>query len=182
MTRRIITAREQMALLAPWRTAASSEFPWAAEDRDWAYGEYGLYNSDTEAYHAPLENGHRLRVWDDTINEPRWGPLEEGGHKMGDLPPEPPKSHWKGGFDHGVDFPSDPEAHAAAGYPTNWKPSYTSVYEESSPLRAKAYPTKEQAMRAVEKRYRETFPIGTNTGKHDSGVDYSDLNKFMGDV
>jgi hypothetical protein len=156
---------------------AVSEFPWSKDDRDWAYGDHGVYNPDTEAYHAPLENGHRLRVWDDSITRSRWGPLEEGGHRMGDLPPEEPGSHWMGGFDHGPDFPSDPDM---PGYPHNIHPDYTAVYEEDSPLRAKAYPTKEHAMRAIEKRYREKFPIGTNTGPHDSGVDYSDLNKFMG--
>lgn len=68
------------------------------------------------------------------------------------------------------------------GYPHNEHPPWTAVYEESSPLRAKAYPTREHAMRAVEERYRQKFPIGTNTGPHDSGVDYSDLNKFMGEL
>lgn len=160
---KITTAREQLEMLSPWRQAAQepSPFPWTKDDREWAYGP------GTEAYHAPLENGHRLRVWDDTITEPRWAP-------GGDIPPEPAGSHWKGGFDHGVDFPSDPDA----GPPYPEHPAWTAVYEEDSPLRAKAYPTREQAMRAVEKKYREMFPLGTDTGPHDSGIDYSDLNKF----
>lgn len=181
---RIESQRQQW----PHRTAAMlrhgvdapvSEFPWGKEDRDWAYGKHGLYGQGTEAYHAPLENGHRLRVWDDSITEPRWGPLKPGGYQMGDLPPEKPGSHWKGGFDHGVDFPRDPAAHEAAGYPLPWGPAFTAVYEENSPLRAKAYPSKEEAMAAIEKKYRETFPVGTDTGTHDSGVDYSDLNSLM---
>jgi hypothetical protein len=48
-------------------------------------------------------------------------------------------------------------------------------------MRAKAYPSREHAMRAIEKRYREKFPIGTSTGGHDSGVDYSDINQIMRD-
>jgi hypothetical protein len=157
---------------------APSEFPWAKDDREW------MYHPDTEAYHAPLENGHRLRVWDDSITEPRWGPLEEGGYQMGELPPEPPGSHWKGIIEHGVDRPElhDPDAYAAAGYPADWHVRHTPVYHNRSKLRAKAYPTREHAIRAVEKKYRQMFPIGTDTGKHDSGVDYSDLNKFMGEL
>lgn len=87
-------------------------------------------------------------------------------------PQETPGGQWKGGFDHGEDFPSDPNQ------PTRMHPAYTAVYDENSPLRAKAYPSKEHAMQAIEQRYRQTFPIGTNTGPHDSGVDYSNLNDF----
>jgi hypothetical protein len=161
---------------------APSEFPWAKDDREWVYGEHGLYNPDTEAYHAPLENGHRLRVWDDTINEPHWGPLEPGGYQMGNLPAEPPKSHWKAVIDHGAMRPNDPDAYAAAGYPDDWQPSHTVVNHNRSKLRGKAHPTLEKAIRAVEQRYRKMFPLGTNTGPHDSGVDYSDLSKFMGEL
>lgn len=175
-------SRHLMARFRHLRAAErpASEFPWAPDDRDWVYGgEYGLYKPGGEAYHAPLENGHRLRVWDDTINEPRWGPLEPGGSRMGDLPPEEPGSHWKAGWDEGVDFPNDP---AMPGYPHNTHPHWEAVYEHDSPLRAKAYPTREEAMKAVERRYRQKYPIGSDTGSHDSGVDYSDLNKFMGEL
>ena len=158
---RIQSQRETFAL----RVRAASEFPWRPEDRDWAHGEYGLYGPGVEAYHAPLENGHRLRVWDDTNNEDQFM-----------FPKEAPGSHWKGGIDEGEDFPNDPQM---PGYPNNTHPNWTAAYEEDSPLRAKAYPSKEEAMRGVEKKYREKFPIGTNTGPHDSGVDYSDLNSVL---
>ena len=42
--------------------------------------------------------------------------------------------------------------------------------------------TREQARDAAEKHYEKLFPIGTDTGSHDSGVDYSDLSKFMGEL
>lgn len=42
--------------------------------------------------------------------------------------------------------------------------------------------TREQAREAAEQHYQKLFPIGTDTGSHDSGVDYSDLNKFMGEL
>lgn len=161
--------------------APSSEFPWARDDREWMYGEHGSYHPGTEAYHAPLENGHRLRVWDDSITESRWGPLKPGGSQMGDLPPEEPGSLWKAVIDQGATRSSDPDAYAAAGYPDDWQPRRTPVYHNRSKLRAKAYPTREHAIRAVEKKYRQMFPIGTDTGPHDSGVDYSDINQIMRD-
>ena len=34
------------------------------------------------------------------------------------------------------------------------------------------------AQRDAEEHYKRLFPMGTNTGGHDSGVDYSDLNSF----
>jgi hypothetical protein len=42
-------------------------------------------------------------------------------------------------------------------------------------------PTADHARAAAEAAYSELFPIGTDTGPHESGVDYSDLNKFMGE-
>jgi hypothetical protein len=43
-------------------------------------------------------------------------------------------------------------------------------------------PTREHAQAQAEEVYRRLHPIGTNTGGHDSGTDYSDLNKFMGEL
>lgn len=152
-------------LMARFRhLATSSAFPWRPDDREWVYGDYGQYEWDTEAWHAPLENGHRLRVWDDSQTEPSRG-----------REAEPPSSHWKGGWDEGEDFPNDPDM---PGYPNNQHPYWEAVYDEDSPLRAKAYPSREQAMRAVEQRYRQKYPLGTSTGSHDSGVDY-DINDIM---
>ena len=37
----------------------------------------------------------------------------------------------------------------------------------------------QEAKQRAEEHYQKLFPIGTDTGPHDSGVDYSDLNKFM---
>lgn len=175
-----------MAKFKPQRIAAEVApdfFPWARDDRDWIYGENGIYHPDTEAYHAPIETGHRLRVWDDTINEPHWGPIDDSGYLMGDLPAEPPGSVWRAVIDHGVDHSKlhDPEAYAAAGYPADgWHPGHTVVPDPRSKIRGKAYPTKEKAMRAAEKRFLRDFPIDKlRTMKapahSDSGVDYDSL-------
>lgn len=177
-------SRHLMARFAHLRTAADapkSEFPWRPEDREWTHGEHGPYRPDTEAWHAPLENGHRLIVWDDSITEPRWGPLDDGGFRMGDLPPEEPGSHWKGGYDLGVDSPDyhDPDVYEAAGYPADWGVDFQAVFDPRSKLRAKAYPTREKAIQAVERHYRRKYPIGTpsQSGPADSGVDYGEALK-----
>lgn len=39
----------------------------------------------------------------------------------------------------------------------------------------------DEAKQLAEEHYRNLFPIGTDTGTHDSGVDYSDLNQLMRD-
>lgn len=40
-------------------------------------------------------------------------------------------------------------------------------------------PTLEHAKQQAEQAYQELYPIGTDTGSHDSGVDYSDLNSYL---
>lgn len=41
----------------------------------------------------------------------------------------------------------------------------------------------EEARSSAEEKYKELFPVGkANTGTHDSGVDYSNLNKFMDEL
>ena len=43
--------------------------------------------------------------------------------------------------------------------------------------------SKEAVMQAAEQKYEQMFPVGgSNTGPHDSGTDYSDLSKFMGEL
>jgi hypothetical protein len=53
---------------------------------------------------------------------------------------------------------------------------------EDDPWHRDYIPTLEDAKAEAEEHYKKMFPLGTNTGKHDSGVDYSDLNKFMGEL
>jgi hypothetical protein len=40
----------------------------------------------------------------------------------------------------------------------------------------------EHAKAAAEEAYKRLYPIGTDTGPRESGVDYSDLGKFMGEL
>ena len=39
--------------------------------------------------------------------------------------------------------------------------------------------TLDDAKAQAQSHYEGMFPIGTNTGSHDSGTDYSDLNSYM---
>ena len=69
-------------------------------------------------------------------------------------------SIWHPGKDSGVD----------------WHPSETVLDTGHPDSEIKGFGN---ARVALEQAYKQMFPIGTNTGPHDSGVDYSDLNRFM---
>jgi hypothetical protein len=78
-----------------------------------------------------------------------------------------------GGWGWAVYVPAnEQEAH-----PDNWPAS--SDYGRPGCNGIKMPKTEEEAKAAAEGAYRILFPIGTHTGEHDSGIDYSDLNSFM---
>lgn len=60
-------------------------------------------------------------------------------------------------------------------HPDNW-PASSDVCRRGH---MKMAATEDEAKQAVQDAYRELFPIGEETGGHDSGIDYSDLNAFM---
>ena len=104
---------------------------------------------------ATLENGHRLSVGQSFLTPGSWGYNIYGPATEDDEWPEiasGPATHGK------EEYPRDP---------SRWSHDFL---------------TREQAREAAEKHYEKLFPIGTDTGGHDSGVDYSDLNKFMGEL
>lgn len=134
MTRRVITARDQVAALSPWRTAGLA--------LDWKPARFG------QSW-ARLENGHTLAAMPPSQTNPDRGAewyLWTGGGGDEDV---------TGG---GRGWEGDPRAHSTDHLPTI-----------------------EHAMAAAEEAYAKLYPIGTDTGPHDSGVDYSDLNKFLGE-
>lgn len=55
--RRIVTARQQVAMLAPWRRTASPMFDWRPSP------EYESPGLTADHHSAPLENGDRLHVY-----------------------------------------------------------------------------------------------------------------------
>lgn len=109
-----------------------------------------------EHHIAPLENGHQLMVR--RFDEP--GTQWSSG----------PWDYWI----HGVSTPSMP------GGVRNYHPSDDSYKTLGHGF--KGLPSKEHAIQAAEQAYRRLVPLGTDTGSHDSGTDYSDLNKFMGEL
>lgn len=102
---------------------------------------------------ARLENGHVVYVWQNRIPQ-----------APGEL-----QDHW--GWAVYI-----PESPGHESNPANW-PACSDV---SRPGRSYEpnIKTEEEAKLRAEEAYRELYPIGTDTGHYDSGVDYSDLNAF----
>jgi len=148
MTRRVITAREQVQMLAAWRRTA---FDWKPD--------YGSKTIGTERLRAALENGHSLAIQDHGEYGWNWSMFAPAGHMEDEA----------GG-------PPIPIRELVTGGGSRWKGVPGSYYSTDH------LPTKEHARQQAEEAYQKMYPIGTNTGPHDSGVDYSDLNKFMGEL
>lgn len=99
---------------------------------------------------APLENGHSLQVW-------QWG---------------------RQYYDDPENYPNGPgEEDLKHGSGDKW---HSQIYgpDEEGLYDKWGHSSKEEAMRDAEQHYEKMFPIGTDTGGHDSGTDYSNLNSF----
>ncbi len=143
-------------LMAKFRRVASPQFDWrrAPELDDQKFiKDYvpGVYRDQGPQDHhiAPLENGHVLIVR--RFNKPgtQWS---------------------EGDWDYWIQ--------GASAHPQlkNYHPTDDSYDVLGHGFRG--LPSKEHAIQAAEQAYRRLVPIGTDTGRHDSGVDYSDLNSF----
>lgn len=117
-----------------------------------------VHDSDWElnkwgtSFESRLENGHVLFVTGPPRDRPEMGwqwGIYDKNHPDPDIRAYPVR---KGGQLWGGESPDDPSDHL---------------------------PTAEHAKRQAIKNYKQMFPMGTDTGTHDSGVDYSDLNKIM---
>ena len=144
-------------LMARFRHLASPQFDWKAapelDDPDAHNAEFvpGSNGNGTFEHHiAPLENGHQLMVR--RFSEPG--------------------TQWSSG-------PWDYWIHGVSTQPhlKNYHPSDDSYKILGHGF--KGLPSKEHAMQAAEQAYRRLVPLGTHTGPHDSGVDYSDINGIM---
>lgn len=171
------------------RSAINLDFPWQLHDHD---DDCGCEDHRNEVWEARLENGHRLSVFDTSHNDPHWDELEPGSHQYGMVPADAPQSHWKGGYHLGLDHPDagDPEAYAAAGYPDDWHAPWKPVYNPRSTLRAKAYPSREKALLAVEREYKKHIrnhmlmnraPAPKAPSPSPSGFDDYDYGDIFGD-
>lgn len=116
-------------------------------------------------HRARLENGHELHAWswDDTVTGiGKNGPDEYGWSWAIVDPSKYPAKRSK--YEHHQD------AHLAGDGGDGG--------DYDDPGHTDYIPTLEQAKQQAEQHYQKMFPIGTDTGPHDSGVDYSDLNSF----
>jgi hypothetical protein len=102
---------------------------------------------------APLENGHALQVW-------QWGAQYRDPDSHEFYSPEE------------INNPKHQQWDCQIYTPTKEDPEYA-VYHKGG------FASKEEAMSHSQEQYEKMFPVGINTGGHDSGVDYSDLNSYM---
>ena len=149
--------------------------PWGDWRRITEADGYDNYNKWVEevtgkpqdTYHhwvAPLENGHELHAWSYN-HSPTQAAL---GWTWAVRDPRGDETGWD----------EDNPMWFAGGGPDS--PVYDEDGDEEEDAR---YPDLGSAVRRAEEKYRQLFPVdGPGTGPHDSGVDYSDLNRFMGEL
>lgn len=123
---------------------------------DWK--PYFAASPTVEGHHARLENGHTLSVHQD--------------HS---------KPHQ--GWSWSVTVPKGTIYDADGGNPQQMLELVTGGGKNWEGIHG-AYathhlPTREHAIEQAQEAYQTLYPIGTDTGGHDSGVDYSDLNSYM---
>jgi hypothetical protein len=148
----------------------------------------------TQLHKAPLENGHELHAW--RIQE-RFEP-EEGWHwaitDPGSQAHQDYIKNWSEddpGDNHEYDWDVNPQ-HAGSPPPiASWLAAggiHAGHCRQISNLHNGPHfeigndgkiDSLDEAKRQAQNYYHKMFPLGTNTGPHDSGVDYSDLNGFM---
>jgi hypothetical protein len=137
--------------------------------------------ADLEFHKARLENGHELHAW-------RYHGYNSGSYIVWDTPSGKPEESWNWAIakhddpdDYGnpelADYASPDEYHwLSAGGPDA---EYTARDGEDSVVHGNHIRSLDEAKSQAQEAYKTMFPIGTDTGGHDSGVDYSDLNSFM---
>jgi len=138
---------------------------------DSGYDWRQIASGPVNVFRAALENGHNLHVWQfDNPHDIKRGwswaitdpSLSQSGEKRNPHPDavshtwlaaggEPAASHnyWIQDMPEGAQAPHD-----------------------------RTIPTREEAQREAEQNYQKMFPLGTDTGGHDSGVNY-DINDIM---
>jgi hypothetical protein len=112
-------------------------------------------SNDTERHRAALENGHVLAIQDHGKYGWNWTMFAPAGHMEG----------MNGG-------PPETVTELVTGGGARWKglPGFYSTDH---------IPTREHARQQAEEAYKRLYPIGTDTGGHDSGTDYSDLSGYL---
>lgn len=119
---------------------------------------------DLESHKAKLENGHELHAWQ--VRGPEgdgdgwhWAISNPGNISDDEL------SEWS--------HPEELGHMAVAGRNAGWVSDGGTVVHDDYIY------SLDDAKQQAQEHYKTLFPIGSDTGPHDSGVDYSDLNRFL---
>lgn len=170
MSRHLVARFRRRAAPVRW---AEQHQPWGdwrrlrKKDGNTAYNEWhsqatGAPQSTYHHWMAPLENGHELHAWSYQHNDRN----RDYGWTWAIRDPHGDETGWD----------EDNRMWLSGGGPDS------PVYDEDEDEDA-IYPDLGSAVKRAEDKYRQMFPVdGPGTGPHDSGVDYSDLNRFMGEL
>ena len=184
---RIQSQREAFA----YRIASAFDWRLTHEGRPW----HDNLDQNYEVHSAPLENGHELHAWKDTsepksswewaITHPRNAASKEYSKKWTpeNLWDGPPRDHpWRQSEEWNPPQPLVSEYLAAAGpeskYNVRCFDRWLPDHEPPVLVHSDHIPSLGHAKQQAEEAYQKMFPLGTNTGGHESGNDYSDLNSF----
>lgn len=138
---------------------------------------------DVELHKAPLENGHELHAWRYTGH-----PDDKQGWQWAISDPSRASEYGKFPGEGHADWSnyngSPPQIStwlAAGGYGAAADANLARRHQgiDFEVPQAGHINTLEEAQQQAQEHYQRLFPIGTSTGGHDSGLDYSDLNSYM---
>lgn len=87
-----------------------------------------------------------------------------------------PEKGWQWGIYDNTQENPEKRAYAIAQGGQSW-----GGFDDDKARQGDHLPTFEHARQQAENHYQKMFPMGTSTGTHDSGMDYSDLNSLMRD-
>lgn len=139
-----------------------------------------IFFDGVEMHKAPLENGHELHTWKYTehpddkegwnwaiVDPSKKAPafIEDEMDSVPNPGSPPPVSSWlaAGGQGAGTDVYL---SHKHRGFGPEMVHNHH-IFDV------------DQAKEEAQNHYQKMFPIGSDTGPHDSGVDYSDLNSYL---
>jgi hypothetical protein len=115
---------------------------------------------------APLENGHELHAW--SYDDSRWPEMGSNGG--------PSDYGWSWAIVNPSKYPDEPDKYNDHQDPEHFLAGDGGDSGDfDDPNHNDFIPTLEQAKKQAEQHYQRIFPLGTDTGKHDSGVDYDDI-------
>jgi hypothetical protein len=173
--RRILTAKEQLEMLAPWRRTAGPVFDWRPTP------EYAALGLTLDHHTAPLENGDRLHVYRPDfpgagMTDKHWL-YELEPHDMAPRLPlvwhdhvdpgtgrAPGVMHMIIGRNPEVDPPDGPDRRRRNL--SLWGRGADEVRPHEN---GRTFPTAEEAMQAAEQRYREEAPKWDDRAPHARG-------------